>query len=196
MPTPPRTSLPDIIRAARHLLEAEGLEHLTMLRVAQAVGVRGPSLYKHVRDRGDLVRLIGNDAIQELSSRVSSAATYENPRQDLQAMARTLRGFARDYPETYSLLWARLPDAWRFDQDLNVLATEPLLRAVASLVGEADRLAAARMVFPWVHGFITMELAGAFRLGGDVDAAFEFGLARLVAALSRPVRSQRSGKKR
>jgi AcrR family transcriptional regulator len=167
-----------------------------MLRVAQAVGVRGPSLYKHVRDRGDLVRLIGNDAIRELSARVSAAATYENPREDLQAMARRLRGFARDYPETYSLLWARLPDTWRFDQELNVLATEPLLRAVASLVGEADRLAAARMVFPWVHGFIIMELAGAFRLGGDVDAAFEFGLARLVAAFSRPARSHKSGQRR
>jgi len=193
MPTPPRTSLPDIIRAARHLLETDGLEQLTMLRVAQAVGVRGPSLYKHVRDRGDLVRLIGNDAIQELSSRVSATATNENPREDLQAMARTVRGFARDYPETYSLLWARLPDAWRFDQELNVLATGPLLRAVASLVGEADRLAAARMFFAWAHGFITMELAGAFRLGGDVDAAFEFGLRRLVAAFARPVKSQKSG---
>jgi AcrR family transcriptional regulator len=156
-----------------------------MLRVAQAVGVRGPSLYKHVRDRGDLVRLIGNDAIQELSARVSAAATHENPREDLHAIARTLRGFARDYPETYSLLWARVPDAWRFDRDLNVLATEPLLRAVASLVGEADRLAAARMYFAWAHGFITMELAGAFRLGGDIEAAFEFGLGRLVAAFSQ-----------
>jgi AcrR family transcriptional regulator len=164
-----------------------------MLRVAQAVGVRGPSLYKHVRDRGDLVRLIGNDAIQELSSRVSAAATDGSPREDLHAMARTLRGFARDYPETYSLLWARLPDAWRFDQELNVLASEPLLRAVASLVGEADRLAAARMYVAWAHGFITMELAGAFRLGGDVEAAFEFGLGRLVTAFSRPVRSPNSG---
>ena len=195
MPTPPRTSLPDIVRAARALLETDGLEHLTMQRVAQTVGVRGPSLYKHVRDRGDLVRLISNDAIQELSSRVAAAATHENPRGNLQAIARTLRGFARDYPETYSLLWARVPDAWRFDQELNVLATEPLLRAVASLVGEVDRLAAARTCFAWAHGFITMELAGAFRLGGDVDAAFEFGLERLVATLSPSVRPQKSGQR-
>jgi hypothetical protein len=50
------------------------------------------------------------------------------------------------------------------------------------------------MVFPWAHGFISMELAGAFRLGGDVDAAFEFGLRRLVAAFAPPIRSQKSGR--
>jgi hypothetical protein len=45
-----------------------------------------------------------------------------------------------------------------------------------------------------------MELAGAFRLSGDVDAAFEYGLERLTAALalqnpsarSSPVTSRRS----
>ena len=37
----------------------------------------------------------------------------------------------------------------------------------------------------WAHGFVSMELAGAFRLGGDVDAAFDFGIDRLTDALTR-----------
>jgi hypothetical protein len=32
----------------------------------------------------------------------------------------------------------------------------------------------------WLHGFVSMELAGAFRLGGDIDAAFDFGLTVLL----------------
>jgi hypothetical protein len=51
-------------------------------------------------------------------------------------------------------------------------------------VGEADALA-ARMFVAWAQGFVSMELAGAFRLGGDVEAAVEYGLERLTAALSR-----------
>jgi hypothetical protein len=35
----------------------------------------------------------------------------------------------------------------------------------------------------WAHGFITMELAGAFHLGGEVDTAWHFGVARLIDAL-------------
>jgi hypothetical protein len=39
-------------------------------------------------------------------------------------------------------------------------------------------------VTAWANGFIGMELAGAFRLGGDVDRAFEYGIAHLVEAIS------------
>jgi len=184
MPTPCRTSLAEIVREGRRILETGGLEQLTMLRVAHAVGVRAPSLYKHVRDRGDLIRLIGNDAVEELAARLTAAAAHADPRQDLQAMARAHRAFAHHYPETYRLLWSRLPEHWRFDAQLNVRASEPMLRTVAALVGEADRLMAARLLVAWLHGFLSMELAGAFRLGGDVDAAFEYGMERLTSSLS------------
>jgi hypothetical protein len=40
------------------------------------------------------------------------------------------------------------------------------------------------MVVAWAHGFVSMELAGAFRLGGDVDDAFAFGVDRLASALA------------
>jgi len=51
------------------------------------------------------------------------------------------------------------------------------------LVGPADKLSAARLLTAWATGFISMELAGAFQLGGNVDAAFEYGIGRLTAAL-------------
>lgn len=58
-----------------------------------------------------------------------------------------------------------------------------MLRVAADLVGEDDALEAARLVTAWATGFLTMELSGAFRLGGDLDEAFEYGLARLAVAL-------------
>src|SRR5262245_52715300 len=129
MPTPSRTSLPDILCAGRHLLEAEGLEQLTMARLAQAVGVRAPSLYQHVRDRGDLSGRSGSDAVAELGARLGAAGGSGDPLQDLRAMARAHRAFAHDNPETYRLLWSRLPESWRFDADLNARASQPVLGA-------------------------------------------------------------------
>jgi Tetracyclin repressor-like, C-terminal domain len=118
-------------------------------------------------------------------TRLARAAGSGDARQDLHEMARAHRAFAHEYPETYRLLWSRVPKDWRVDAELNVRASEPVFRAVGALVGEADTLMAARTFVAWAQGFVSMELAGAFRFGGDVDAAFDYGLARLTAALSR-----------
>ena len=71
-----------------------------------------------------------------------------------------------------------------FSNDLLEATSAPLFAVAAQLVGPDQALEAARMVTAWATGFLTMELAGAFRLGGDVDAAFEYGLTRLAAAMA------------
>ena len=102
---------------------------LTMHDVDDAVGVRAPSLYKRVRGRSDLFRLILEDVADELSSALDAAASSGDPAADVRAMT------------------------------------------------------AARTIVAWAHGVITMELAGAFRLGGDVEQAWDFGLDRMLAAV-------------
>ena len=186
MPTRARTSVAAIVAAGRRILEGEGLEALTMQAVAGAVGVRAPSLYKRVRGRGDLVRLIANDVAEELAAALEAAASATDggdPRGELRAMARAHRAFARAHPRAYELLFAPLPAAWRVDAERNARVSATVIRRAAALAGDQDALHAARTVVAWTHGFVSMELAGVFRLGGDVDAAFEYGTDRITSAL-------------
>jgi AcrR family transcriptional regulator len=186
MPTPSRTSTEQIVAAGRAILEAEGFEGLTMQRVAAAVGVRAPSLYKRVDGRGELVRLITVDVAADLSRTLEAAASSGDPRLDLVAIATAFRRFAHAWPEAYGLLFRRLPEGWRSDLDLTSPGFAKLFAAVGAVAGPEERLEAARTVVAWANGFVAMELAGAFRLGGDVDRAFAYGARHIADAISEP----------
>jgi AcrR family transcriptional regulator len=183
MPTPARTSLAAIVRAGRDILESDGLEGLTMQRVAERVGVRPPSLYKRVRGRGELIRLMGEAAFIELGETLEQAASSGDAAADLRAIATSFRGFARAQPRAYGLLFGVLPDEWRPAPEAYQGALQALFRVIAGLAAPDEVLEAARTVVAWAHGFVSMENAGAFRLGGDVDQAFAFGVDRLAVVI-------------
>ena len=186
MPTPARTSLDEIIAAAWTILEMDGIEALTMQRVAGAVGVRPPSLYKRVQSRGDLVRLLIEDVYRRLAAAIDGAAGSGDPRRDLAAVARAFRAFAHAHPRAYDLVFGPIREGWRPDLATLAPANSAVLSIAASLAGADHALEGARMIVAWAHGFVSMELAGAFRLGGDVDEAFTFGIERLAVALAEP----------
>jgi AcrR family transcriptional regulator len=185
MPTPARTSLDEIVTVGRRLIEPAGLNGLTMQAVAAEVGIRAPSLYKHVANRDQLVKLIVDDAIDELAASLERVVDGQDPGADLAALARAFRSFARMYPGAYGLIFSSMPEKARPDPDRLAQASEAVMRATASLAGPGHALEAARTLTAWAHGFVSMELAGAFRLGGEIDRAFEFGVQCLGAALAR-----------
>lgn len=172
MPAPKRTSLTQVVTAGCDLLEEGGPAALTMQAVAARVGVRAPSLYKKVRDRDELLRLVAAHAAEDAGARL--AATEGT----LAGLAEAYRAFGHDRPEAFRLLLTARPDPGTPQR-----VAEPVLRAAEDLVGPDQALEAARFVTAWVTGFVSMELAGAFRLGGDLEDAWRYGLAKLTAAL-------------
>ncbi|MDG4809051.1 TetR/AcrR family transcriptional regulator [Micromonospora sp. WMMD1120] len=184
MPTPERTSLADIVAAARRILESQGLPGLTMQAVAEQVGVRAPSLYKRVRNRDALIRLVAEASVREMGEQLDAVAGSGDPRRDLRELAHAFRAFAHAHPASYHLIFHNGPAETRPDLDILAAASAPALRVAADLAGPEHALPGARMITAWANGFVSMELAGAFNLGGDLDETFEFGITRLAAALS------------
>lgn len=174
MPSPTRTTNAKVIAAAQDVLEAAGPAGLTMQEVAARVGVRAPSLYKRFADREAVLAAVVAATVEELGRRLEAAP-------DLTALATTYRAFAHERPEAFRLVFT--PYA---EEEALRRSAAPVLRAAAQLVGEEDALAAARLFTAWATGFLHMELAGAFRLGGDVDEAFRYGLEHLLAGLVAP----------
>jgi AcrR family transcriptional regulator len=184
MPTPDRTSLDDIVRAARDLLESAGPSGVSMQAVAERVGVRAPSLYKRVRNRDDLIRLVAEATLGDLQARLDAVSAEGSAADKLAGFAHALRDFAHQRPAGYRLVFSPPSDATRLSPESLARSSSTVLEVAAELAGPGHALEAARTITAWATGFIGMELAGAFRLGGDVDAAFEYGISRLAAALA------------
>jgi AcrR family transcriptional regulator len=173
VPTPPKTSDAAIVRAARALLERSGSEGFSLQDVAKAVGVKTPSLYKHIVDRAALLASLERQGYAELGAAVRVHAKAADP---LRAMAVAYRRFALSSPQLYARMLAadatRSAESVRWRQE----AVQPVLAALMPLVGKAHALRAARTVTAFLHGYVTMEMTGAFRLGGNVDRDFSHAL--------------------
>jgi AcrR family transcriptional regulator len=187
-PAPARTSLDAIVAAARAILESDGLPAVTMGRVADAVGVRAPSLYKRVANRDELIRAVSEGVLADLSRAIGRATETDDPRADLRTAANSYRDFVLRNPNGYRLLFADLPAAARPDPAAVAASGLPIVRAMAQLIGESKALEGARTMVAWAHGFVSMELAGGFRLGGDVEVAYAFGIESMLAGVSEAVR--------
>lgn len=181
MPAPLRVSPEELVVAIRRIAEQDGIDAVTMSSVASAVAMRTPSLYKRAGHRHDLLRLAADDAARELVAGLAEIPGSA-PGEVLAGLARTVRAFAATAPRVSALLFAAPSE----QAAPSASASEPLLRILMTAVSAAvpgDPLPAARTLTAWIFGFCTMEQAGAFRLGGDVDEAFEFGLDAVLRAI-------------
>ncbi len=185
-PTPARTSRAAIIAAAAELLEAHGLEALTMAAVADVVGVRAPSLYKHVADRQQLIAAVADEAVRDLGMAIGNVPgmTDDGVQARLRSVATAFRTFARTRPRATALVFAGLGTEHQPSVDAARAAVAPLLSLAAELAGPERALEAARALTAYAYGFAAMESGGAFRFGSDVDAAWSAGLEALIRGLA------------
>lgn len=191
-PAPARTSNTEIIAAGRELLEAGGLGSVTMQAVAAQVGVRAPSLYKRFPSRDALIAAITTATLEDLGELLAPLSHDPDASAGLRELALAYRAFAWANPHAFELLYMNLPLDSRPSVEDTARATAPVLTLAERLVGPERALEAARLITAFANGFISMELAGTFRLGGDVERSYRYGVDVLVEALVNERGAKRS----
>jgi AcrR family transcriptional regulator len=157
----------DILDAARELLARDGVEALTVGRLAQALGIKAPSLYKHFKSKRALESELIADGLAAHAAAVDGA--------DLASIARSYRAFALANPQLYRLMTERPLPREDLPEGLEARAAAPLLKAL----GDPDL---ARGAWAFAHGMVQLELAGRFPPGADLDAAWRRVIEALGAA--------------
>jgi AcrR family transcriptional regulator len=158
-----------IVDAARELLEEEGLDALSMRRLAEKLGIRAPSIYKHLPDKQALENAIISSAFEEQAAAFEAAV--DGASDQLGAIARTYREFARRHPHLYRLMTERPLDRENLVPGVEARAAKPVFDAVG---GDLDL---ARAAWAFAHGMTILELNDRFPPDADLDAAWERGLA-------------------
>jgi AcrR family transcriptional regulator len=89
---PPRISRQAIVEAARRIVDADGLERLTMRRLADEIGSAPMALYHHVRNKDDLLVLL----MEDFAATMRRPRLPADPRQRIVTIFATLHdNFAR-----------------------------------------------------------------------------------------------------
>ena len=158
---------------------------LTLAALAGRLGVKVPSLYKHVGGLDDLHRRLALAAVGELATDIAEATVGRSGRDALHACATAYRAYARAHPGRYAAI-QRAPDPAETELHAAAARFTRLLLAMMRGYGldEDATVHATRAVRSALHGFVTLEAAGGFGLPQDIDTSYERLVDLIDAGLS------------
>lgn len=181
MPHPAQINYEQIVTTARALFEAQGSEGVSMAQLAAALGVKAPSLYKHVADKDALLQGVNTVTMGELTGAMLAAAgSGGTVSARCMAMAEAYWDYAHAHPVAYTLATTSRGAAAPDPALLEGLAL-PLQAVFSEGVGEGEALVALRGAWALLHGYVALALGGQFRRGGDVRAAYLRGFGAYLA---------------
>lgn len=172
-----------LVVVASELLEQEGIDAVSMRRVAQALDVRASSLYHHFADKSALLGAVAEKGLAHLATELKQArvGAESDAYQQLRALGMAYREWVLLHPRLYLLLFGS-PPVEEHPSPIGRAVSAPMLAVVTQLVGEQRAIAATQATWAFVHGFVMLELAGQMRAGAPVEG-FLLGLEVLAQGL-------------
>jgi AcrR family transcriptional regulator len=154
-----------IVDAAMHVMDTEGLEAVSMRRVAREVGVEAMSLYNHVEDKDDL--------LQAVCDRIMVAFEFPEETDDwvetCKAAARSWRKVLRAHPDVMRLFAETHGPSPSSLESLK--PTEFALRLLRNGgLSDRDTVQAFHVFGGYIQGFVMMENGSIQKSQGEQGA--------------------------
>lgn len=165
--------------AARRLLEEQPSTELTLRRLADELGIRPPSLYKHFAGRQAIEAALIEVAFTEIGTTLRAAVAAGDAGGAAGRLLGAYRRAAADQPGLYRLATSgRLP-RHLLPAGLEEWAGEPFY----TVTGDPHR---AQALWAFAHGMVMLEIDGRFPEGSDLDRTWAAGTAALASPGSKP----------
>ena len=187
----PRSNLTKtiVVQAAADLINAEGLDALSLGRLAEKLDIRTPSLYNHVEGLPGLMRELSILNARKLAERVSEAAIGHSGPDLARVVMQAYRAYIK---ENTGLYMSTLRVSGKQDvvdpelekEELRSLKVAMAVMASFNLEGE-DAIHAVRGLRSVVHGFATLEFSGGFGMPFELEESFSRLVDLFIAGLEQ-----------
>jgi AcrR family transcriptional regulator len=176
----------DVIEAAIACIEKEGETALGVNRVARALGIKPPAIYKHFNGNAELRKAVALAIYQRFFQNFRhKTANFNEPRAFLKAGGLATRDFARSHPGLY-----RTMTQFKLQPDdpqsaLVIKETQSFFKVVlgSQNLSESKLIDIMRMANAAIVGFIALEQSGLLTLSRSTDESFEVMLDALFVAI-------------
>jgi AcrR family transcriptional regulator len=163
-----------VTEAGAALADEIGFAQLSMGVLAERLGIKAPSLYKHVSGQAELAHRIGIVAMNEVADAIRDAIQGRSGNDALTAGAQAMRAYVKRHPGRYAAGNAARPSA---PDDPLIAASERVLASWAAMlrgyrIDPGQEIHALRMLRSMLHGFASLEAADGFQIDTEVDESF------------------------
>ncbi len=159
-----------ILDTAERLLEEIGVDRFGVGELARALAIKPPSLYKHFAGIDEIAHALISRGMRRLGEALSAAS-------GLPEFCRAYREQALAAPQLYRLMTDRPLNRELLDPGAEAAGMQGLLDLFGESVAEHPR---ARAAWAAAHGLVSLEIAGRFPPGAEVEQSWDV----LIDALS------------
>jgi AcrR family transcriptional regulator len=175
----------DVVVSAAGLADEIGFQAVTMGLLADRLGIRPPSLYKHVGGLADLQHRLATLAMTEFGEVIRDAvqAGFDA----LGALLTAARGYVTAHPGRYT---ATVGAEFTGPDDPLLAAATRVINSIAAVlrgygIGDDEMDHAIRTIRCTMHGFAMLEASQGFQWSGDPDKSFDW----MIRFIDRGLRS-------
>lgn len=150
-----------ICDAAMQIIQADGVEALSMRTLASSLGIKAPSLYDHVKNRDEVIALAQGAGLLDFGDGFANAGPTARDK------ILFYRNWALNNPNLYPVVFqGRL---------LRELLPEGLEEKVLGLVvlAAGGSHVQARAMWAQVHGLVDLEIQGRLPVDADLEATWD-----------------------
>lgn len=173
-----------VIREATRVIDEHGLDGLSLGVLAGNLGVRVPSLYKHVEGMPALRRGAMLAAKSGLAATMTDAVIGRSRDDAVTAISKAYRAWALEHPGLYPMTTHAPVPGDGEDEAVSAALVSTVYRVLAAYDLEGDdAVDATRFLRASLHGYVALEIGGGFALPVDLERSFLRLIGSVVTAL-------------